>query len=214
MIAYDVNSEVAAQWQGLYDWANRPANAELTAAALAIMTGGQGLTATPATATPTAAKIAEWVAALRGNDFAQGRNALRQPCLPDLDAFCCLGVACEISGLGQWHVDPKGIANAVYLPDGDKGYDNTLPPAVAYAYGLATTDGTFYVTGQWLDGLLDLYPDTGRALAHYLRIDDSDISPYATDRLARVSLVTLNDFGFSFSEIADIVECRPPGLFK
>lgn len=38
-----------------------------------------------------------WVAALRSGRYKQGLNRLRTD-----DRFCCLGVACDISGLTQW----------------------------------------------------------------------------------------------------------------
>lgn len=40
---------------------------------------------------------AKWVAALRSGEYKQCKNSLRQE-----DGFCCLGVACDISGLGSW----------------------------------------------------------------------------------------------------------------
>ena len=40
---------------------------------------------------------AELVKALRSGEYQQTRNQLRKD-----DSFCCLGVACDISGLGNW----------------------------------------------------------------------------------------------------------------
>jgi len=39
----------------------------------------------------------QWVAALRSGKYQQGEKRLRTG-----DKFCCLGVACDVSGLGQW----------------------------------------------------------------------------------------------------------------
>jgi len=39
----------------------------------------------------------QWVDALRSGKYQQGRGLLR-----DGNKFCCLGVACDISGLGAW----------------------------------------------------------------------------------------------------------------
>lgn len=45
---------------------------------------------------------ARWVAALRSGKYEQGQGRLRDV-LPDGQVkFCCLGVLCEISDLGDW----------------------------------------------------------------------------------------------------------------
>ena len=67
----------------------------------------------------------QWVQALRSDDYVQATGKLR-----DRDAFCCLGVACEISGLGEWDEDN------VYL-----GVGASLPPAVRDWLGLREAEG-------------------------------------------------------------------------
>jgi len=49
----------------------------------------------------------QWAEALRSGKYEQGRNVLRKG-----DKFCCLGVACDISGLGQW--EQEGYTDYVY----------------------------------------------------------------------------------------------------
>lgn len=39
----------------------------------------------------------KWIKALRSGRYKQGVKRLRGD-----DKFCCLGVACDISGLGSW----------------------------------------------------------------------------------------------------------------
>ena len=39
----------------------------------------------------------KWVEALRSGNYKQGQKRLHTD-----DGFCCLGVACDISGLGEW----------------------------------------------------------------------------------------------------------------
>lgn len=41
----------------------------------------------------------KWVKALRSGKYEQGRGLLKD----SQGAFCCLGVACDISGLGEWY---------------------------------------------------------------------------------------------------------------
>lgn len=59
-----------------------------------------------------------WVAALRSGKYKQGGGALRKD-----DAFCCLGVLCDISGLGSWNGgtyepmgDHRADSSCIYLP--------------------------------------------------------------------------------------------------
>lgn len=53
---------------------------------------------------------AKWVAALRSSDYAQTTGILRD----EGNGYCCLGVLCEVSGLGDW----DGSQYVVY-DDGD-----------------------------------------------------------------------------------------------
>jgi len=61
-----------------------------------------------------AAHRKQWVEALRSGKYQQGERWLRYG-----DKFCCLGVACDISGLGRW----------VDVMDGDSAV-SVLPYAV------------------------------------------------------------------------------------
>src|SRR5688572_668760 len=72
--------------------------------------------------------IRKWVEALRSGEFQQGKDSLR----PKPDAFCCLGVACEVfrreTGKGEWaaiHSDMTFVAS-----DASSSAD-LLPTAVA-----------------------------------------------------------------------------------
>ena len=47
------------------------------------------------------ARVQKLVDALRSRKYKQGVGRLRID-----DKFCCLGVACDISGLGKWEQDP------------------------------------------------------------------------------------------------------------
>lgn len=78
-------------------------------------------------------RIKRWIEALRSGEYQQAQDALRV--LDEFDedegsyCYCCLGVACQISGLGDWndrdqYRDGKGLA------------DCYLPPEVADYFGL------------------------------------------------------------------------------
>lgn len=75
---------------------------------------------------------AEWVAALRSGNYKQGRNYLRQG-----DEFCCLGVLCDISGLGKWEND-VGVVQAYVA--GEEWEDVQLPLAVVEWADLESED--------------------------------------------------------------------------
>lgn len=44
---------------------------------------------------------ASWVEALRSGDYSQGKGWLRKG-----DAYCCLGVLCDLLDPGGWRFDP------------------------------------------------------------------------------------------------------------
>ncbi len=56
---------------------------------------------------------AKWLRALRSGDYSQCRKDLR-----DADSFCCLGVLCDVSGLGGWN----GADQYVIGEDARSGY--------------------------------------------------------------------------------------------
>lgn len=80
------------------------------------------------------------VAALRSGKYEQARMALR-----NANGFCCLGVACDVSGLDQWK--PCG-SNFKYFGD-----DCALPDPVRDYYGFANN------VGQYEDGSLMSHND-------------------------------------------------------
>jgi len=60
------------------------------------------------------ANARKWVKALRSGKYEQARGALRVE-----DAFCCLGVACDISGLGKWEeyrLYQQYLGQQIFLP--------------------------------------------------------------------------------------------------
>jgi hypothetical protein len=93
---------------------------------------------------------AKWVEALRSGKYEQGQNRLRRG-----DAFCCLGVLCDVVGGGEWERDQ-------FVIERERGI-SYLPRPMR----------------RWLD--------------------DSD---------AEEALVTMNDDGVPFTEIADYIDKR------
>lgn len=73
-----------------------------------------------------------WIAALRSGNYKQGTQYLRRVD----DTYCCLGVACEISGL----VTPIRDAHICYTY-GQDFYNVSLPPSVRNYYGFRSGGG-------------------------------------------------------------------------
>jgi len=113
----------------------------------------------------------QWVDALRSGKYEQGKYRLRK------DAqFCCLGVACDISGLGAWVVDTDKIPDA-------KGQE-TL-----YSYRISTFAEASQLSAE---------------MASWLGVRHTDVKLHSQKNVP--SLVYANDTGLSFNEIADIIE--------
>ena len=83
-----------------------------------------------------------WVDALRSGRFRQARHALR---VLDYDSrlpsLCCLGVACEISGLGKWEKEN------LFCESGGDSTDDFLSRNVAKRLGMRTSDGKITLDG-------------------------------------------------------------------
>lgn len=78
---------------------------------------------------PNKARIRKWVNALRSGQYKQANGTLRE----GQDTFCCLGVACEISGLSEWKNVVPGDPDYMYAYLGDT---QQMPVKVANYFGL------------------------------------------------------------------------------
>lgn len=118
----------------------------------------------------------ELTAALRSGDYGQTQGGLR-----DGNRFCCLGVACDVyhrkTYKGSWEVDDSF---RIY------GWINNinLPDPVASWYG--------FITANDNSGGGDV------------RIPE--LTVISTRRELNTYLAYLNDQGFTFSQIADIID--------
>jgi hypothetical protein len=84
-------------------------------------------------------RVRAWVEALRSDEYVQGKCTLRGEAPDRPERFCCLGVACDLSGLGEW----SGTAYCV----GGHSSATTLPRPVADWYGLPGGDPS--VRAHW-----------------------------------------------------------------
>lgn len=172
----------------------------------------------------------KWVAALKSGTYEQALSVLH---VVD-DGYCCLGVACDISGLGRWFVnvvdddpdsegsEPEPIPNLLYV---EHGYDtddiyhcseSVLPEGVQEWLGLATNGGDFALTDAQYKALSEKASKYGVDIAGARSLSLAGTMPpiFRTGEGGwKGSLTALNDAGLPFELIAYVVEMEPEGLF-
>src|SRR3990167_8725500 len=90
------------------------------------------------------ARVRRLVAALRSGKYKRGIGRLRSE---DGKKFCCLGVACDISGVGEWKkdwLDFRYLGNSSSLPQEVQtyfGFDHSNPYLTANSMASDVNDG-------------------------------------------------------------------------
>ena len=84
--------------------------------------------------------LQDWIDALRSGDYIQTRDRLH---VTDTCEYCALGVACEISGLGEWDV-----YGSYDIPDDDAGLTPVMPKPVALSMGLHKCNPSVVYRGE------------------------------------------------------------------
>lgn len=121
-----------------------------------------------------------WLEALRDPTRKQAQSVLSNG-----KGMCCLGVACDISDLGEW--GPKRYEGVHYTPsNGDHPEDKGLPLSVSKWLGLPTSAAH--------------HPENPRIPGLRVR------SEYPGENEDVISLAQLNDSGFTFAQIADVID--------
>lgn len=121
---------------------------------------------------------AEWVEALRSGEYEQGESFLRRT----NGEFCCLGVLCELAVKHGVIPEPTLEPNAsvyYYIDESvQDSYDAWLPPKVKEWAGIEADEGRM-----------------------------PEPLPFKNDEKGTTNNLTgLNDNGYTFAEIADIIE--------
>lgn len=129
---------------------------------------------------------AQWLTALRSGEYKQGKFALRD----SEGGYCCLGVLCDVIDPNGWDDGDLWHAPARMLTDSGGDDENVaysghlIPEAIAESLlglddnGSPNQNGILDFTARTPDG----YDDTPQALS------------------------SLNDYGFTFAQIADVIE--------
>lgn len=94
----------------------------------------------------------ELVAALRSGKYEQTHHRLRID-----DGYCCLGVACDISGLGVWkeNTDHPIYPGTYYYSIGSEVDGSGLPQQVKRYFGFSTPLGHLGPAGSSLSDMND-----------------------------------------------------------
>lgn len=72
-----------------------------------------------------------WLAALRDGSYKQGKSHFRN----ENNAYCCLGVVCDLSGFGEWEAGTYVIR----VRDSEElGNNYTLPKTIRDVVGLSS----------------------------------------------------------------------------
>ena len=123
----------------------------------------------------------KWIGALRSGKYEQGSEKLRS-----VSGYCCLGVLCDLyvkENNKEWNFNG-------YDEDGDE----TNPHPMDYW----CFDGEYEFLPQSVMDWAKLYLRNP-----ILRVDDNDEMFEFNEEVS-----TLNDEGYSFSEIADLIEAQ------
>lgn len=133
-----------------------------------------------------------WVDALRSGEYRQARRRLADGPTEDTRQYCALGVAAELfrreTGLGRWDAGERG---GVQFVCDRRAYDIELPRLASEWLGVSPTAGP-------------RIPLTD-ALREELARRAGDAA-FRTTLLPFTTVSTLNDEGFSFDELAALIE--------
>jgi len=91
--------------------------------------------------------------ALESGKYEQGTNQMRM----DMDGkYCCLGVACDVSGLGEWSDDDTYLGSRDFLPSEVKswlGFADKYGPAICGKHSSSSANDSgksFYdISAAW-----------------------------------------------------------------
>ena len=96
----------------------------------------------------------QWVQALRSDSYQQAQGKLRGA----HDGFCCLGVACDISGLGEWD-DGGYLGERGSLPDQVMDWLGLEDAAGGYIASSLSNLNDVGVTFEAIADMIEMEPD-------------------------------------------------------
>ena len=132
----------------------------------------------------------KWITALRSNEYRQGSNYL---CTKNNDYYqhCCLGVLCDLIDLKQESINDKGVVYYSISPTSKNVIEeNSEQIGIAYLPKIAM--------------------EAVGLATHDGAFDKTSLK----EKIKENSLAELNDSGYSFEYIADVIESNPGLLFE
>ncbi len=142
---------------------------------------------------------AAWLEELRNGGHAQGKGTLHATPLEGDDELCCLGVACVV-GVRQGLVEPQsnGTGNIRY---------GTAEEHEIGDYGVGTLpESMIILIDDEHKTDIGSNPRVPNPRLDYTGDDPRVLDLATPEAYPVVSLAELNDAGFSFEEIADVIE--------
>lgn len=130
----------------------------------------------------------QWVAALRSGEYNQARDYLHIRDDQGVDSYCCLGVLSKLA--------VEAGAAKVTRARSDAKWEPSLGRCVE-----SNTTLFYYGAEEDLDGVVALPPEN---VCEWAGLPNEDPGVYLDDNYK--TLATLNDEGYTFAEIADIIE--------
>jgi len=146
-----------------------------------------------------------WVASLRSGDNPQGRGLLC--CFSEKDKeyfFCCLGIACEVL-----------LTNEIKLPFGMRKHKDEIS-CNYFWYGDESTEDDDFALTLPIEAVevFCFYGSEGTIMSSQLNKRDRTALDKALEGNRMSSLAGLNDTGWTFEQIADLVERFPKAFFS
>lgn len=138
----------------------------------------------------------KWVAALRSGEFKQGREVLRT----EKNDFCCLGVLCELFAR-EHPSNTQWVLNGLEEDGGPLDFEVVHGPG----FGTREVDQAYLPMAvmEWA-GMSECNPP--------VELDAQQIKRTTTAVLNEdcksVNLSDVNDKGFTFNEIADLIDAQ------
>lgn len=143
-------------------------------------------------------RIDAWIAALRSGKYMQGTSALTSFVFDGIELDCCLGVSCKLAGVErEREADKFFYGSDRYETDSDSGpmkefNSIALPNEVQAWLGLSSDSGSIF------------HPYMAGCFSHADIKEWSQITHFSEGSV--LSLAVLNDCGFTFNQIADVID--------
>ena len=140
--------------------------------------------------------LQDWVTALRSGKYNQGTEFLRRT-VDEEDCYCATGVLCDISGVGEWRKRRDGTYSYVAVDEGG------LPIGNSSMFSVPNK-----LQDMFLENRVSIYStDLMEIIKCSIDGDEFEkIIELTGSMYGEVSIEYLNDNGWSFDELADLLE--------